>query len=101
MQALAALAVGLTEIVFDRSVWRLRLTMEALVLRLGLVVACTATALAAGGFFVAVLYDVTASAWGATPAKLLVGVMLACVSLAFSVAILRGESATTRLRRRG
>ena len=87
MHALASIALGLTEIVLDRSASSVQRTVESVVLRLGLVAACVALGCAAGGFFLAALYDLTAAAWGAIPAKLVLGGVLASLGLAGALAL--------------
>lgn len=100
MRALATIALGLSGILVDRSFLQLRVIVESIVLRLALILVCAVTALAAGGFFLAVIYDLSASAWGAIAAKLMLGGLLACVALVMGLLIARAGSQTTRWVRR-
>ncbi|MBL8701229.1 MAG: hypothetical protein JNK67_22830 [Alphaproteobacteria bacterium] len=82
MRPLAILALGLAENMLARSALGMRRSAEAFALRLGLVALCVVLGCAGGGFVLAALYDVTAAAWGATPAKLVIGSVLSCLGLA-------------------
>lgn len=82
MRAIAAIALGLSEIMLVRSVAHVRRSAETLALRLGLVAGGAALGLTACGFFLSALYDATSAAWGAIAAKLVLGGILAFASLA-------------------
>ncbi len=100
MRALATIALGLSGILVDRSILHLRVIVESIVLRLALVLVCAVTALAAGGFFLAVIYDLSAAAWGGIAAKVMLGSLLACVALVMGLLIARAGTQTARWMRR-
>lgn len=100
MRALATIALGLSEIMLDRSVLKLRSSVEVLVLRLGLVVICVLIGAAAGGFFLAAIYDFTAAAWGGIAAKVFLGGLLACTALAIGLVMAFSRPRTRRSLRR-
>ncbi len=92
MRALTTIALGISEILLDRSILRLRLTAEAMVVRLGLILVCAVAAVGAGSFFLAVLYDLSAAAWGPIAAKIVLGSFLACVALALSLGLTQSRT---------
>jgi len=96
MRALATIVLGISGIIADRSLLHIRVILEGIMFRLGLVMVCGATALAAGGFFVGAVYDLSAAAWGPIAAKLLLGSVLTCLALAMGLMI--GRSGTNRPR---